>query len=99
MVNGGVGDDHVLECLGGDDPAGVGVAVVVRGVAARNVESDAVTGQEHVRGDRHGYGDFVDLTGGHQLGLGEAVAVAQPQDSVAQVDRAAVGEHGDELWR
>ena len=34
VMDGRVGDDHVLECLGGDDPAGVGVAVVVREVAA-----------------------------------------------------------------
>lgn len=48
-----------------------------------------MAGQEHVRGHRHRDGDLVHVAGGHELRLREVIAVAKPQDAVAQVDGAA----------
>src|SRR3546814_16922410 len=82
------GDEGLLKGLFVDGPAGVGVAAEAGEVAARYLQSDPVTGQEHVGGRRQVQGDLVDVTALEELGHGPGVEIARPPDAVSAVHSA-----------
>src|SRR3546814_14132691 len=94
------GDEGLLKGFSVDGPAGVGVAVEAGEVAAGYLQSDPVTGQEHVGGRRQVQGDLVDVTGLEERGIGAGVAIARTQAADSEVNGAAAWAGGDRIaWR
>src|SRR5204863_431650 len=68
-----------------------------REVAARDLEANAMPLEKHVAGDSCVDRDLIGLAGRREHGLLERFAITQPEDSVGQVARHAIGEDVHEL--
>src|SRR5258705_12015626 len=97
----GVVEDRLPGALppraGGLVLARVQVAIEAREVARRDLDADAMAGQEDVARGPEGDGKLRDVTCREEGGGGPRVAIAGANDAVSQVPSIPVGGHVDEL--
>src|SRR5258708_7421057 len=74
-------------------PARIWIAVEAREVAAGNLQPYAMALEEHVAADPGVDRYLVGLSRRGRRGLFERVAIAQPQDAVAEVARGAIRKY------
>jgi hypothetical protein len=79
--------------------AGVRVSVVVREVAAGNLEANLMARQEDIAGGPNIDHVLVDLTRSDGRGVLQRVAIPRADDPVVEIDRVSFGEDVDELGR
>src|SRR5262249_24060353 len=99
MVDAVGGLDQVFGPLLCDCPAGVGVAVEAREVAAGDLQAYTVAGPEDVRGRPNVDLDLVDGARLQQRGHRQRLAVSRPHNAVGQYLGAPIGVDIDELGR
>jgi hypothetical protein len=97
MINNLRGEPGVDRCFGREPSAGIRVGIIARKIRARDLQSDRVSCLEAHGCSTERDAIAMDVTGDKRLRVRKRLAIARPQDSVADVDCRAIGMDIDEL--